>query len=180
MDWIKFIHEDSDLALTQVYAECKGQCVAWLKKNTNLNHDNCIEIFQTSVIILYENVINKKLLHLDSKISTYLISICKNKARDFRRATAKYSSTSVFPLLTDHCQEDIQEKKEKELKLSVISKMLNKMGDPCKTLLHLFYFKKMSLEEIKNLMGYNNSATTKNQKYKCMKRLQKLCLSINS
>lgn len=180
MDWINYIIKESDKALSQIYTDHKGQCIAWLRKNTDLPDNSCAEVFQTSVVILYENVINQKLKKLDSKLSTYLISICKNKARDYKRATGKYSMTSEFPLLTDHCEEEIEAKKEKEIQLIVVSKMLNRMGDPCKSLLQLFYFKKMSLEEIKNLMGYNNAATAKNQKYKCMKRLQKLCLDINT
>ena len=46
------------------------------------------------------------------------------------------------------------------------------LGDPCRSILQLFYYKRMSMEDITALMGYKNAATTKNLKYKCLKRLQ--------
>ena len=179
MGWIDYIKTESDKALKEIYADEKDRCVSWLSSNTNLSREQGLDVFQTAVIILYDNVMSGKLTRLDSKLSTYLIGICKNKSRELIRAESKYSATDEFPLLKDHCDEEIEEKKEKELMISTISKMLNRMGDPCKSLLHLFYYVKMSMEEIAELMGYNNTATAKNQKYKCMKRLQKLCVDIN-
>lgn len=48
------------------------------------------------------------------------------------------------------------------------------LGDPCKSLLQLYYYKQLGMEDITELLGYKNSDTTKNQKYKCIKRLQKI------
>lgn len=178
MDWVQYIKENSDKALSDIYRDEKEKCLAWLGINTNLSENDKLEIFQVAVVILYDNVVLDKLKSLDTKLSTYLIAICKNKSREYNRAQRKYAHTNEFPLLTDHIDDEIQEKKEHEQLLSSISKLLTKMGDPCKSILQLFYYKKMSMENICQLMGYNNVATTKNQKYKCMKRLQKLSADI--
>ncbi|MBK6498767.1 MAG: hypothetical protein IPG00_11645 [Saprospiraceae bacterium] len=51
---------------------------------------------------------------------------------------------------------------------------LFKLGEPCKSLLELSYYQQMKLDDITLLLGYKNNDTTKNLKYKCMKRLQKI------
>lgn len=178
MDWIERIKSDADKALSEIYKEEQTMCLEWIKKNSSLGSNDGKEVFQTAVIILYDNVMSGKLTSLTGKISTYLIAICKNKCREFHRRQKRFSTTSEFPLLADHIETDVEEKKKNEILLSSISRMLNKMGDPCKSILQLFFYQKMKMEDICQLMGYNNVATTKNQKYKCLKRLQKMSKDI--
>ena len=64
------------------------------------------------------------------------------------------------------------ELEEKELKLQLVAKGLEKLGEPCKTLLELFYFNNMSMDEIASQLSYKNRATAKNLKYKCLGRLR--------
>ena len=68
----------------------------------------------------------------------------------------------------------VEEKKILETKINAVDNMLHNMGDPCKSILQLYYYKRFSMTEVCTQMGYKNSDTVKNQKYKCLKRLQKL------
>jgi len=61
-----------------------------------------------------------------------------------------------------------------ENNLELISQCFNRLGDPCRSLLDLFYYKKKSMEEIAVELNYKNAETAKNQKYKCMERLRKM------
>ena len=51
---------------------------------------------------------------------------------------------------------------------------LQKIGEPCKSLLEAFYIEKKSMPEIADSFGYTNADNAKTQKYKCLVRLKKL------
>ena len=60
------------------------------------------------------------------------------------------------------------------MKLQLVSKGLEKLGEPCKTLLELYYFHDMSMDQIAENLDYKNRATAKNLKYKCLNRLRNI------
>lgn len=50
---------------------------------------------------------------------------------------------------------------------------IENLGNPCKRLLELFYYKNESWDDIATTLGYSNGASARNQKYKCLERLRK-------
>ncbi|HLR49439.1 MAG TPA: hypothetical protein VK076_02575, partial [Candidatus Sphingobacterium stercoripullorum] len=61
-----------------------------------------------------------------------------------------------------------------ERKFNKLSKALDLLGEPCKSVIISFYLKDKTMKEISLKMGYSNSDSAKNQKYKCLQRLKKL------
>jgi RNA polymerase sigma-70 factor (ECF subfamily) len=51
---------------------------------------------------------------------------------------------------------------------------LGKLGNPCRELIELMYFNKLSQDEISQRMGYKDRDTVKAKKWKCIARLKKL------
>ena len=172
MDWINEIHTNENYAISELYRQYRGEAINWLRKKYGLDEIQSIELFQESIIILYDNVISGKLTELSSTLKSYLFSICKNKAKEHLRQNYKYEdlqNLSPLKLVEDNQSEEIE---ELEVQIDIMNKCLDKIGDPCKALLELFYYKKIKMDEISIKMGYNNANTAKNQKYKCIKRLQ--------
>ena len=172
MNWVEQILKDENKALRQLYAENRSVCIQWLMTKGNVQEEDAKEIFQTAVVILYDNVKSGKLTELSSKVQTYLIGICKNKAFELYRKTKKTALTNEFPTIGSYILDEVEEKKELETKVNAMNQAMTGLGDPCRSILQLFYYKRMSMEDITALMGYKNAATTKNLKYKCLKRLQ--------
>ncbi len=172
MNWVEQILKDENRALRQLYAENRSSCIQWLTTKGNVQLEDAKEIFQTAVIILYDNVKSGKLTELSSNIQTYIIGICKNKAFELYRKKKKTSLTDEFPTIAAYMDEEIEEKKELEAKVSQMNIAMQGLGDPCRSILQCFYYKKMTMDDITQLMGYKNVSTTKNLKYKCVKRLQ--------
>ncbi|MGB6649412.1 MAG: sigma-70 family RNA polymerase sigma factor, partial [Bacteroidota bacterium] len=48
------------------------------------------------------------------------------------------------------------------------------LGEPCRTLLLLFYWEERSMGEIAVELGFANADTAKSKKYQCKKALEKL------
>lgn len=172
MDWITYIKEDEDRALKDIYTLYRSSCISWLQTNYKISQEDAKEIFQDSIIILYDNVVLGKLKELSSGIKSYLYSIAKNKAREWLRRKSK---TSILNNINSVSNENgVKEKKILEIKFNHLDAVILSIGDPCKTLLQLYYYKRFSMSKICEIMGYKNRDTVKNQKYKCIKRLQKL------
>ena len=55
MDWIAYIKQDENNALKEVYMTHRDACEVWLRSNYQVTHEDAREIFQSSIIILYDN-----------------------------------------------------------------------------------------------------------------------------
>ena len=159
--------------LKAIYLQYRQPFISWLVSQ-NCPPDRAADLYQLTVLILYDNVAKGKLKVLRSSLRTYLFSIGKNKWKEQQRENAKTSQ--IFDeFFYDHIDpSEFENRKEYEALLDHLSVFLENLGNPCKCLLELFYYNKLSMKEISKKMGYKNVATAKNQKYKCLKRLQKI------
>lgn len=57
-----------------------------------------------------------------------------------------------------------------------LAQTINAMGDPCKTILTLFYWERNSMEAIAAKTGYKNEQGAKKKKYLCLEKLKKQLL----
>ncbi len=172
VDWIQKIKTNENEALKEIYMLCREDCLVWLQKDFGCTQDDALDIFQMSVIILYDNVMKGKLTTISSNIKTYLFGIAKNKALELCR-DKKNIATDDISLIVNYVVQDNEENLlEHQISTALIA--LDQLGDPCKSVLQLYYYHDKSMEEITEKMGYKNVDTTKNQKYKCLKRLQNI------
>lgn len=159
--------------LAVIYREYRSEFIAWITSNYQCTRDEAREVYQVSILAFYENVVSEKLQTLSSSIKTYLFAIGKNKFLEYRKKDNRFEYT------LDGDGYDIEDvvswdKQEKEKRLLIAEKCMEKLGDPCKSLLELYYFHNMSMEEIASKLSYKNPSTSKNLKYKCLIRLRKL------
>lgn len=159
-----------------LYKSHRDDITRWLKSNYKMDDDISIDIFQQSVIILYDNVISGKAKDLSCGVKSYLFGISKNKAKEYVRDSQRRQKTKKQLGLFSNSHDDngIEEKKELEKYLGIVNEFMENIGFPCKKILELFYYKKLDMTQICVILGYKNVNTTKNQKYKCIKRLQSM------
>lgn len=159
--------------LTRIYAEYQRDFHSWSRKSFHIQSEEVQEIFQDSVVTLYENVINHKLVNLNCSIKTYLFAIGKNKTLEFLRKSGRsvpMMHDEEFPLeLPDEPQESESETMRKH---KLMKECIDKLGTTCQTILTLFYFHQMNLTQIKEKLAYKNEESVKSQKFKCMERLR--------
>lgn len=63
---------------------------------------------------------------------------------------------------------------EREKTFQLMKNALDRLGEPCRSIIEDFYIKNHSMDEIRGKFGYTNADNAKNQKYKCLQRLKKL------
>lgn len=131
------------------------------------------DVFQDGVIALFENA-QKPDFNLTASLKTYLYSICRNLW--FKKLRSRKTEAQLNDFETPIAVETIDEPDASERQLAVMNACLEKLGDPCRKLLTLFYYARLSMDAIADELGYTNAGNAKNQKYKCLQRLRKLAL----
>jgi len=170
---VELIRQKDQRGLTLLYEAFRSEFVGWAVKFTRCDVEDAFDYYQATVIIVYDNVLAGKIDDLKSSLKTYVFSIGKNLALQHKRQQTRNQKLSAEYYLELYMTSSEQfENDEKYLEL--VSKCFNQLGDPCHSLLDLFYYHKNSMEEIALALNYKNPETAKNQKYKCMERLRKL------
>ncbi len=171
---IEMIKRGKKEALSVVYKEYRSEFTLWLIKHYGSRMDDAMEVYQETIITLYENVVSGRLSELSSSLKTYLFSIGKNKYLSMARKNRRNVSSEGHLRMVADDGEALEEAKLKDQRLSLVEASLQKLSDHCRELLKLYYYDQLSMEDIMERLDYKNANTAKNQKYKCMQQLRKL------
>jgi RNA polymerase sigma-70 factor (ECF subfamily) len=173
-DLIHLVRESDPSGLSIVYERYRREFLSWMRKFCRCSDDQAKDFYQAAILILYENIMSNKLEELQSSLKTYLFAIGKNLAlQDHRKIQRKETMTAAW-LLDQHIFAGSEDMIREDEDIALIGRCFNKIGDPCHKLLELFYFRQQNMDEISVTLGYKNTDSAKNQKYKCMERLRKL------
>ena len=113
-------------------------------------------------------------------IGTYLFAVSKHLwykklQRSHKEPSRLYDNVgddNEIPGLA--VEEDINVHHERDAHYEQLDSSLDKLGEPCRSLLKAFYHHDKSMQEISADFGYTNPDNAKTQKYKCLARLKKL------
>lgn len=180
-DLLQRIRNGDEGPLRDIYRTCRRPFVAWITRDFPCTPVEAIEFFQTAVVIFYDNIITGKLTTLDGQVLSYLFAIGRNKAHEWLRHRQR-QDFDKSDLVLAHLQEEAPDTDEEDYarQLTTIHQGLEKLGDPCRSLLQNFYYLQWTMRDICERMGYKNEDTVKNVKYKCLQRLQKLCADLQA
>lgn len=178
MDWLARIRSNPDKTLSTIYDELKPEALSWIAKEFSLSTIDAEETFHLGIVLFYDNVMTGKLTELTSSIKTYIFAIIKNKVVQHNRIQSKTQLIEDNTFFLNQIFDEYEETNVEDLQKARIA--MHQLGDPCKSLLELFYYQQMNMDEISTILGYKNTDTTKNQKYKCMKRLQNIFFELKS
>jgi RNA polymerase sigma factor (sigma-70 family) len=141
--------------------------------NNNGNEDDAKDIFQESVIVLY-NKVKSGNFELNSKLKTFIYSVCRRlwlkRLNAQSRTVRNVEDFSEFIPV----EEDLESHEEKDRQFELMEYALRQLGEPCKTIIEDYYIHNRSMQEISDKFGYTNADNAKTQKYKCLQRLKKL------
>jgi RNA polymerase sigma factor (sigma-70 family) len=163
------LQSDSSAGFKELYRYQKG-IKRWLKNNS-ASSEECKDVFHDAMIAFYDYA-QKKEFNLAVNPEQLLFGIAKNIWYKQLRLKTKLSSTEFKdPEFTDPEMEDIIEK-ERQYKLA--GSALSELGQVCKELLFLYYFKQMPLEKIAEKLKLSNANVAKSTKYNCLAKAKKL------
>jgi RNA polymerase sigma factor (sigma-70 family) len=159
-------------ALSALYKKYYNVVLKFIVNNSG-SEEAAQDIYQETVIVLYENV-QKQEFVLNCQLQTYIYSISK---RLWLKQLKKNGKTFLFKENDENevvdVTSDINDHTNRELEIDKMNKSLQELGEPCATLIKDFYVHKLNMDEIAEKFGYTNGDNAKNQKYKCLQRLKK-------
>ena len=171
------IKKGDDLLLEKLYAEYRSEFIIWAGRRYNCADSTSAEVYQKAFTILYFNIKDDKITELKSSLKTYLFAIGKNvfreRFRDKHQQTLELDKGAEVQEVDYHIDRNYQKEHQKK----VVAKLLERIGEPCKTVLHLFFFKRYSVEAIAYSMGYKDERVVSKRKSVCLKQLRKLMKS---
>ena len=180
-DIITRILAGDETVLENIYLEQREPFIHWIKQQYQVPQEEGIELFQLAVVIFYDNVISGKLTELTSSIATYLFRIGPNKAFEYHRANQKKHQGGLEDTLLYHVAEENEvNKAEVEDNYRIMDEGMQQLGEPCRGIIHGFYVLRQTMDELAERLDYKNADTIKNLKYKCLKRLQKICEALKA
>lgn len=137
----------------------------------NISKTEASDIYQDSIIALYQNFVVKKLQLKSSSIKTYLFGIGKHKIYNYLKEKKQIS-------FHEHESNDYEEIKLNDIEPTDIqiqlANNLNLISESCQLLLRLFYYRGLSIDEIIEQTTYKDSNTVRSHKSRCLKRLKTL------
>jgi RNA polymerase sigma factor (sigma-70 family) len=160
---------DEDALVTLYRQSCKS-VTALVTRNSGTERD-AGELLQEALVILWERVRQGRFRH-DARLETFLYATCRNlwlrrlarARREIPRELDPDESASDDPSPLDQLIESEES--------AMIGNALRRLGEPCRSLLVLFYWEEASMEEIAARLGFANAETAKSKKYQCKKALQ--------
>lgn len=179
---LHFLNEDTRLldrirrgdeeALVTLYRQSLRPVTALITRNSGTGRD-AEEVLQEALVILWERVRQKRYRHT-ARLETFLYATARNLwlrrlARARREAPREIDPEESVS--EDPSPLDVLIESEESV---LIGDALTRLGEPCRTLLILFYWEEASMEEIAGRLGFANPDTAKSKKYQCKKALQEL------
>jgi RNA polymerase sigma factor (sigma-70 family) len=166
------IRRGDETALVGLYSANRRPITALVMRN-NGTADDAEDVLQDALIILWERVRSGRYEHT-AALGSFLYATARNLwlrrlARARREQPADLQDDAIAhddPSSLDQMIDDEQ--------LGAVRSALDKIGDPCRTLLILFYWEEASMEEIARQLGLANAATAKSKKYQCKEQLKRL------
>lgn len=170
------------IAAEKIYSQQFPIVNGWLLKNGG-NESDAADVFQEAMVILFEKA-QQETFRLTCRIGTYLFAISKHlwykKLQKVQRQP-DFLPNNVGADETDLVyEEDINVQREREMHFEQLSAALDRLGEPCSSLLKAFYHHDKSMQQIAADFGYTNPDNAKTQKYKCLARLRKLFYGVQA
>ena len=176
--------ESNEKALLQGLAQSDKKAIETIyRRNYNMiqslvvnnsgSADDAKDIFQETMIVLYEKV-RSGTFELNCLIKTYVYSVSRRLWLKRLQQMNRYAPALENLQDTVPVEDEIEENERINNEFQAMEKAISSLGEPCKSLLEAYYLEKKNMQEISQSFGYTNADNAKNQKYKCLMRLKKI------
>ena len=165
------IKANDDVALKSLYKSNYYKIEKYILKN-NGSIEQAKDIYQEAFIAVWRNIqLDKFYPENESALEGYLYQIARNKWLDHLRSN-QYKKHTPLSNLTNRLPEETAGEEDNGYIDDVI-KQFEQLGENCREVLTMFYYKKESMKTIAQLFDWTE-ATARNNKYRCLQRLREL------
>ncbi|WBA41359.1 RNA polymerase sigma factor [Hymenobacter canadensis] len=173
-EFVAAIRHGDDRALAQLYRLHLPMVSHYVLQNSG-TEDDARDVYQEGVMVFYEKVRDNS-LELSCQIKTYLYAVCRRLWLKRLAEKTRFGTRldDHEPFLETGAEADLEEAEERDRRFATMNEAMERLGEPCRSLLEGFYLLDKSMQQLTADFGYTNADNAKNQKYKCLVRLKKL------
>lgn len=173
-EWLELIKSGNEQAISQIYERYRKEFFLWIKNKYQCTDEEALDAYQESVLVMYNNIKKGKLTKFTSTIKTYLFAIGRNvilyNRRKFQRERSSITDKENSIEDKNSVQVDLQVSERQKILIEV----LNDMGNPCKSLIMLYYTENLPFKEIAKRLSYKSETVARMQKMRCLKKMRKV------
>ncbi len=172
---VEILKSDDRLRLKAMYNGYRAEFLGFGKRY-GLDQDALADVYQEAFLALRKRAILGKLDVVDSSMKTYLFGIGKFKIYDeLKKKQMKVPYEANLHVADQDIPEillnDIRPLTQEQI---LLRKYFKQLGEKCRQVLTLFYYRGLNIKEIAEQAGYSNINVVKAQKSRCLKTLKQL------
>lgn len=170
-DLLNQLRHGDETLWQQFYENMRGPFRSFFMQYGRLSPDEAGALLQDAMVVFHYNVSTGKLVApLQSFLKTYLIGIGKVLHRRKGGSTARWDDQipeeAVAPI-ADRIA-------EQEAAASMVRGLLNRIGEPCRSLLEMVYIKGFVMEAVAENLGLPGEGAARKRKFDCLKKMKEL------
>lgn len=171
-DIISKIRNNQEEVVVDLYNKYKEEFVKWSGHKFQINQDDALDIFQDAMISFYESIKEGKLTQINHTVKTYLFAVGKNLIYNklkFEQRFDQQADPNDQVTITNTATTSIEATDRHRFMID----QLEQLGEPCYSILKLFFYDSFSMEAIAHNLNYKNADVVKSQKLRCINELKK-------
>ncbi len=130
------------------------------------------DVFQETIIVLLDKVPKKDFI-LTSSIKTYITAVASNIWLKRLRDSKRFTGLQLDYELEDMTLAEWEQKEESKMQHNLVQRLFDRLTRHCVIFLTKTFLSGATREKLMDEMGYKNSHTFDNQKYKCLEQARK-------
>ena len=172
---VEDLRSDDRLKIKALYNAYRAEFLGFGKRY-KLDQDALADIYQEAFLALRKQAISGKLDEIKSSMKTYLFGIGKFMIYDAlreKKKTLPYESN--LHLVGEEIPEiELDRANSLTQEQLLLYKYFKELGEKCRQVLTLFYYRGLSIKEIAEMSGYNSTNVVKAHKSRCLKTLKQM------
>lgn len=156
---------------TALYQTCYDVVESFIEKNSGTK-EQAADIFQDALIVFYGKVRDDN-FELSCAVKTYIFSISRNlwlkELRKNKRYVTLNTDQDHIAIKEDSLDVLYQTEKEQQ-----IANLIGQLDEGCQQILKLYYFDRLKMKKIAEIMNLSSDQVAKNKKSSCLKKLRNL------
>lgn len=171
---------NNELIVSEFVNKNKEKTIRYLLKSFScLKYHDCEDIFQDSLLVFYNKLVNGELDNIKSSLYTFFVGICRNKAHEFSRKIYKtdyledgfvcgtFSQEKLEAILNlDNENPDIENAKSQ-----AVDSIINDLPDTCAKVFWGYFRDGFSLKTLAAMYGKTETAI-KVTKFRCSEKFK--------
>jgi RNA polymerase sigma factor (sigma-70 family) len=167
---LELIRTGDRAGLVRLYDDNRRPIVSHVTRNGGTT-DEAEDVLQESVVIVWEKIRSGN-LELTARLSTFTFAVARRIW--LRRLAQRRREPSVETDPDGLADDAMVELPEVDDRIEAMRRGFDRLGEPCRTLLLLFYWEQLSMTDVAAHLGFASADVAKAKKYQCKEQLRRL------